>query len=375
MVRKDTTPKKKRTRVNQTDVPSVELEKALTIPRALADNFASEPTTSINVAAAINIQPTSSNFRVMCGAAIAYGLTKGGSFAQVIEITELGKRILRPTSDGQDLIAKREAFLKPRILGEFLNKYNGSRVPREDIATNVLEDMGVPRERGPKTFTLIKEGAKSLGLLQEIKGQTYVNLDDTREKALETHPASQDPNEADFDSVSEAEDVKTSLPKDAVVETSKSTNFGKRKKRVFISHGKNKAFIEPISELLRFGELEPVVSSENQTVSQPVPDKVLIDMRSCGAAIIHVDAEQILKDGKGVEHASLNENVLIEIGAAMALYGRRFILLVKQGIDLPSNLQGLYEVRYEGDNLDSGATIALFKSISDIKNNSLPNEN
>ena len=65
-------------------------------------------------------------------------------------------------------------------------------------------------------------------------------------------------------------------------------------------------------------------------------------------------------------------NVLIEIGAAMALYGRRFILLVRDGIKLPSNLQGLYEVRYQGATLDGDATIRLLEAINDIKKNPLP---
>ena len=72
------------------------------------------------------------------------------------------------------------------------------------------------------------------------------------------------------------------------------------------------------------------------------------------------------------EHVVLNPNVLIEIGAAMALYGRRFILVVKDGITLPSNLQGLYEVRYSGDTLDGSATIRLMEAINDIKNHPLP---
>jgi predicted nucleotide-binding protein len=56
----------------------------------------------------------------------------------------------------------------------------------------------------------------------------------------------------------------------------------------------------------------------------------------------------------------------------MALYGRRFILLVHDGVDLPSNLQGLYEVRYKGDALDGEATIKLLEAINNIKNNPLP---
>jgi predicted nucleotide-binding protein len=71
------------------------------------------------------------------------------------------------------------------------------------------------------------------------------------------------------------------------------------------------------------------------------------------------------------EHVFVNPNVLIEIGGAMAFYGRRFILLVRDGVKLPSNLQGLYEVRYAGDTLDANATIKLLEAIKDIKNYAL----
>jgi hypothetical protein len=56
----------------------------------------------------------------------------------------------------------------------------------------------------------------------------------------------------------------------------------------------------------------------------------------------------------------------------MALYGKRFILLVRDGVQVPTNLQGLYEVRYSGDKLDSDVTIKLLQAISDIKNYQLP---
>lgn len=99
------------------------------------------------------------------------------------------------------------------------------------------------------------------------------------------------------------------------------------------------------------------------------------DMRSCGAAIIHIEDERridVPADDGGYVLVALNPNVLIEFGAAMALYGRRFILLVKDGIKLPSNLQGLFEVRYTTDQLDGNATIKLLEAINDIKNHPLP---
>jgi predicted nucleotide-binding protein len=60
--------------------------------------------------------------------------------------------------------------------------------------------------------------------------------------------------------------------------------------------------------------------------------------------------------------------VLIEIGAAMALYpGYKFILLVEEGLQLPSNLQGLYECRYTGGELSGGATMKLLKDFNEFK--------
>ena len=96
------------------------------------------------------------------------------------------------------------------------------------------------------------------------------------------------------------------------------------------------------------------------------------EMRTCGAAIIHVDDEQRLIDQDAKEHIAINPNVLIEIGAAMALYGHRFILLVRDDVRLPSNLQGLHRVEYHGDVLDGDTTIRLLEAINEIKENPAP---
>jgi len=106
---------------------------------------------------------------------------------------------------------------------------------------------------------------------------------------------------------------------------------------------------------------------ENETTSKPLPDKVMDDMRSCSAAVIHVGAEARVLDPDGKEQVTLNQNVLIEIGASLALYGRKFILLVERGVSMPSNLQGLYEVRYQGDKLDYESTMRLLKAFNDFR--------
>ncbi|MBT3069636.1 nucleotide-binding protein [Rhodomicrobium sp. Az07] len=138
-------------------------------------------------------------------------------------------------------------------------------------------------------------------------------------------------------------------------------------KRVFITHGKNQKILEHVKQVVLYGKFEPVIAVQREAAAKPVPDKVMDEMRSCDAAVIHVSVEEILYDKEGKERPQLNGNVLIEIGAAMALYGRNFILLVEEGVQLPSNLQGLYECRYSGDELDGSSTLKLLKAFNEFK--------
>jgi hypothetical protein len=361
---------KMRTYISQADIPSVSLEKAIRIPSAIGDNYGFRSSTPLQVAKALEVQPTTGGFKMLTGAAIAYGLTTGGYNADSIAITPLGMRIVRPTSEGDDHAAKREALLRPRIIREFLQKYNGASIPKESIAHNVLMDMGVPQGRAPEVFKLIVEGADSVGFLQDIKDRKYVDLSNTvipAEQASESE--GDDQTEPQFTGPTPNPPPPT-IPKNPAPTAQPVVDS--RSRRVFITHGKNKALIEPIKKLLVFGELEAVVSVQTQTVSQPVPGKVMEEMRSCGAAIIHVEDERRLADKEGNVQIVLNDNVLIEIGAALALYGQRFILVVKDGVKLPSNLLGLLELRYKGDTLDMEETIKLLEAINDMKMRPLP---
>jgi predicted nucleotide-binding protein len=359
----------KRSRVSQSDVPWYSLEDALRIPRAIGDHYAFKPTRPLDVAAALGMQPTTSGFRMLTGSAVAYGLTEGGYGASLISVTQLARRILQPLKEGDDIQARREAFLMPRVLKEFLAKYDNNKFPREDIAKNVLFTMGVPKNAIDRTLKLLKDGAKLAGFLKDINGTAYVNLQVTiPTRGSQISAADVEDQDLDTDEL-EPEEPSTFQNQRTV---NMITEQRMENRRVFITHGKNTSFVEPLKELLAYGELEPIVSVERESVSQPIPDKVMNDMRSCSAAIIHIEDEQKLIDSEGNQHIILNSNVLIEIGAAIALYGRKFILLVKSGVKLPSNLQGLYEVRYEGDKLDYEATIRLLKAIRDIKNHPLP---
>jgi predicted nucleotide-binding protein len=357
---------RRKARLSQSDVPSLSITEAMRVPEALRDQYAKQPARPLMVAAALDMSPTGGHFRALTGAAVAYGLTDGAAQGEAIGLTDLGRRAVAPTVEGDDVAAMRDAVLQPRVVRQFLQKYDGSKIPSRAIALNVLEEMDVPGDVTSRALDMILDNAKTAGFIQHISGQEYVNLAGTHSGPQPVSVPSREMPAADTDDAWDDDEDATPaaiVPAPApAVSNSIATN-----KRVFVSHGKNSDIVNQIKELLTFGGFEPIVSVEKESVSKPVPDKVMDDMRSCGAGIVHVGSENTYIDKDGNSVKVLNENVLIEIGGAMELYKRNFILLVEKGVTLPSNLQGLYQVRYDGDKLDYDSTMKLLKAFNDFK--------
>jgi predicted nucleotide-binding protein len=132
--------------------------------------------------------------------------------------------------------------------------------------------------------------------------------------------------------------------------------------RVFIAHTKNKRILEQIKRTVISVGFQPVIPVRSEAGGKPIPESVMNDMRSCSAAVIHVGAED---DGKG--NRLLNSNVLIEIGAAMMHCPDRFVLVVEEGVQVPSNLQGLYQCHYSGDSLDWDAGMKIQETLRGLR--------
>ena len=347
----------KRTYISQADVPKHPVAEVITLAKALYENFNGESAPH-ELANAMAISPTSSGWQSLTGAAVAHGLTEGGYNAAHIKLTSLGWRIVAPEAEGDDARAIREAVLRPRILREFFLKYNRGKFPQEQIGINVLVSMGAPKERANAVYEMAKANGLLAGLITNTKTGLYVAL----ESSVTSTPKTID-GEPDLDVEEDAESHQGGGP----LKSEHQTKQRPPNDKVFITHGKNHSIVEQLKEILKFGKFDPVVAVEHETTSKPVPDKVLEDMRACFASVIHVESEQEFLTVSGEKLQRINENVLIEIGASMALYGRNFVLLVKNGIHLPSNLQGLYCCFYDGDKLDYEATMKLLKAFNEFR--------
>jgi predicted nucleotide-binding protein len=354
----------KRSYFKQADFPQTTLQQAQKIASALVDNYAGKDASPPDVALAIGVSPTSSAWPQIAGSSIAYGLTEGGVNANTIKLTALGRRLVAPEEEGEDIAARREAIMHPRVLREFFERYRRAKFPNDTIANNVLKTMGLPTDRAQTALDIVKANGSYAGIIRETPTGPFVNLDSPAVPAPAATPDLPDDAAPDTERTRGSEDLamqdkqaalSTALPADA------------KSNRVFITHGKQKAIITQIKELLSFGHFEPVVSVERESTAIPVPEKVFEDMRSCSAGVIHVGAEGKYLDRDGNERTKINDNVLIEIGAAMALYGKKVILLVEVGVTLPSNLQGLYRCEFSGDRLDYDATMKLLKTFTQFR--------
>ncbi len=351
----------RRGKVSQSDFPSMTLEQALRISRAIWDNFAGRGGAPHQIALALDLSPTSSGWRMMCGASIAYGLTEGGYNATQISLTDLGRKIVAPTDDDEDVRAMIEALLRPKILREFLERYNRAKLPREDIAQNVLVQLGLPKDRVEGAAEIIRKNGEFTGIVQPTRTGPFVALDTPMarprsEQATQRGPSGEHAEEAPG---------KTTIETGPAIFKARADDGSSD--RVFITHGKNTRILEQIKKAVTVGGFVPVVSIQRETTAKGVPEKVMDDMRTCGAAVIHVAVEKALIDDQGNQHTSINPNVLIEIGAAMALYKDRFVLVVPDGLELPTNLQGLYRCQYSGEGLDWDAGVKILEALRGLK--------
>ena len=134
--------------------------------------------------------------------------------------------------------------------------------------------------------------------------------------------------------------------------------------RVFISHGKNMGIVDQVKDVLELYDIEYEIAIEEETTAIPVPQKVLSAMRRCQAGIMVVSADE---QSGSAEVAKINNNVLIEIGAAFVLYDQKVVLLWDKALKVPSNLQGLYKCEFDGNQLSFAVGTKLAKAVKGFR--------
>lgn len=352
----------RKSRVSQTDIPTMTLEKSVRVPRALADNYASHPTRPLDVASALDMTPSSGPFRMLCGAAVGYGLTDGGPNAPKISLTKMGARVVTPTEVDDDRRALREAALKPTVANKFYTRYDGSPLPPKNIAQNVLATLDVPPDRTSDVYDLLIENARFVGFLKTIKDKEYIDVGGPITPSVEPPVEAEEPSD-DEDNDFEDRDEPTLDPAHNGFKTPPAPPpQDLRKNAIFVGHGGNKKPMEQLLKILNEYRIPHKAAIEEPNRARPIPQKVAETMRECGAAILvfTADKEYFDKDGNSVWRPS--ENVSHELGASSVLYGERIVIFKEKGIELASNFSSVGYIEFEKDKL-SDKGIELFREL------------
>jgi hypothetical protein len=304
---------------------------------------------------------------MLCGAAVGYGVTGGGPNAPEISLTDLGRRIVAPLEEGDDHQARREAVLIPTVVRAFLEKYDGSPLPSDQIAYNVLESMGVPRARAEAVFSLIVDNAQSVNFLKTIKEKQYVDLGGAVSPARLVPPAARTENVDDLDD--ESDDGETAgTPSNLGTELpTRRTDFPSRQSNaIFLGHGKNRKPLEQLIKILDEYGIPHKEAVAEPNAGRPIPVKVADTMRECGAAILIFTADESYVDNAGNEVWKASENVAHELGAASVLYDNRIVIFKEDLVSLASNYSSIGYIEFAKDKLgDKG--LDLFRELVGFK--------
>ena len=272
------------------------------------------------------------------------------------------ERATAPTIEGDELKARAEAALKPRVFSQFFEKYNRNKLPPDPIARNVLQqEFNVPPERLADVAGILKDNGTFVGFIHETKTGPFVSIEDLKpspvtssiEKSSEEFAASAS------SSISEPQDLLAEANNLSLPPQKEIKGF-----RVFITHGKNMEIVEQVKDVLELYDIEYEVAVEEETTAIPVPQKILAAMRRCQAGVMIVSADE---HAKATDGYTINNNVLIEIGAAFVLYDQKVVLLWDKQLKVPSNLQGLYRCEFEGNQLSFAVGTKLAKAVKGFR--------
>jgi len=336
--------------------PKNTLKDALRIAQSIHDNNADEPYDRLDLAKSLGFSPGGSIFRTLISSSRRFGLTKGGYVADKISITQLGKSIVSPKSEQEKAESLKQSLLRVNLYKNFFSRFDGHKLPKPEYLQNTLNrDFGIPVSDCGECYDMIIKNAKELGVIVAIKEKEYLKMSELVPVMPKKIKEKEEEEEEEEEITGKEEEEMEEEEEEKRVE----------KPQVFISHSKNKKIVNQIKQILDFGQFEYVIAEERETTAIPIPEKVFGLMRGCDCAIINASADEQEKREDGTY--GINQNVLIEIGAAFLMYNKKVILLVDKRIELPSNLQGLYRCEYEGDELTFNTAMKLQKALSEFR--------
>lgn len=351
-------------RVSQADVPRHSIAEARRVAQVIEDHYGGRSASPLDVATSLDSTPSSSWFRTVTGAAVAYGLTEGAYNSSDIKLTALGRRLVAPMTEGDDHAALVEAVQRPRVMREFLAKYDRKKLPPEAIARNVLAGLGVDKEATERTLKVILDSAETARILRKLKGDDWVDL-----RSGPTTATEETVEEIDGEPVDDVDPITATAVRTTAADTTTAAPTAYRAAatipmKIFVAHGRSKKPLEQLKQVLNEWQVPFVVAIDEPNAGRPISEKVAELMKSCTAGIFIFTADDEFQDATGDPIFRPSQNVIYELGAASLLYGRKIVVFKESGVTFPSDFSDLGWIEFERDALDAKAVDLLRELIA-----------
>lgn len=348
----------KRAKVSQLEFPNNTLEAALRIPKAIWDQFAGKSAAPHDIAMAMDLSPTSGTWRNLCGSAIAYGLTEGGYNADEIKLTKLGRRAIASEEEGDDIRARAEAVVRPRLLKMFFERYDRSKFPKDDIAGNVLVGLGLPKERATQAVDILKSNGRFAAIIRDTKTGPFVAMNGAVAGAKQMGEEPPEPVRGIQPSQTDASalvDDDASEARDGGAASKMSPVLPSGPRQLFVAHGKNRKPLEDLKKILDQFKIPYKVALDEPHAGRPISKKVADLMRTCSAGIFifTMDEKFLKEDGSEVWRPS--ENVVYELGAGNILWDNKIIIVKESGVDFPSDFRDIGYITFNAGEIANKA--------------------
>jgi predicted nucleotide-binding protein len=336
-------------------MPSFTLQEAITIPAAMVENFAGKSAAPHDVAFAIGNSPTSSTWKMLSGASVAYGLTEGGYNANQISLTELGRAVV-----AGDRGSIKAAALAPRIPKELFTRYDRQKFLKPEMASKILPSFGLPKDRTEKYYEILKANGLFAGLLRETGNGFFVALEGLHAPAndVEVETSAPPDNVVEFETRTAESESLPLMPAQPTVQP--------KPKQLFVAHGKNLKALEDLKKILNEFKIPYIVAIDEAHSGRPISAKVAGLMNQCSAGIfIFTKDEQFFSknaDGEYTEVWRPSENVVYELGAASKLWDRKIIIIREEGVNFPTDFKDIGYIEFEPGQLSSKA-MEIFKEL------------
>lgn len=145
--------------------PRRTLEQALRVPAVIKEHNAGNPWKTEEVAKALNVGATSSNFFYITAASRDYGLTEGTRDAGQISLTPLGRQAVYPGSAEEERQAKLQAFANVESFRSVLEYYKGNNLPeRQFLANTLVDEFNIPTDHHDEFLDIFTKNCRYLGI-------------------------------------------------------------------------------------------------------------------------------------------------------------------------------------------------------------------